>query len=185
MNDPLADLVSRAQSGDRAALGHLISQTHGQVYNLAYRILGNAQEAEDLTQEIFVRMWRGLPRFRGHSKFTTWLHAITTNTCLNRRRKLRQKLENEIDHEEFFEQFSSSFGNPAQETVRQDQREGLWKAIEELPQKYSLILALFYQQQLSYKEIAEVLSVPLGTVKGHLSRARRALAASLKRMEMV
>ena len=184
IEDPYADLVSRARSGDRNALAQLIQETHERVFNLAYRILRNEQEAEDLTQQIFVRMWHALPRFRGDSKFTTWLHMIATNTCLNRRRQLARQLEAEMPQEDLLQSVSSTLGNPSQEVAQQDERAGLWAAVERLPQKYGLVLGLFYQQQLSYAEISKVLELPMGTVKSHLNRARRALRDALERMRI-
>jgi RNA polymerase sigma-70 factor, ECF subfamily len=180
LSDPLAELVSRAQRGDRDALGELIAQTQDRVYNLAYRILHNPQEAEDLTQEVYLRVWRALPRFRGESKFTTWLHTVATNACLNRRRKLRRQLESQLDTDEALDRAAAPEAGPGQEALHQDERTHLWRLVEALPDKYRLVLTLFYQQQLSYQEIAEALSLPLGTVKAHLNRARNALAASLK-----
>lgn len=182
LNDPLADLVARAQRGDRAALSDLIAQTQGRVYNLAYQILGNPQEAEDLTQEVFVRVWRALPHFRGESKFTTWLHAITTNACLNRRRALRRELEAQVDTQGMLDELPSADENPAQDALHQDEQARLWELVERLPDKYRLVLTLFYQQQLSYQEISQLLTLPLGTVKAHLNRARTALAASLRKV---
>ncbi len=182
LSDPLADLVSRAQRGDRAALGDLIAQTQDRVYNLAYRILGNPQEAEDLTQEVYVRVWRALPRFRGESKFTTWLHTVATNACLNRKRALRRRLDAQLDAEGALDDIATPEEGPAQETMHRDEHARLWELVERLPDKYRLVLTLFYQQQLSYQEIAQVLALPLGTVKAHLNRARNALAASLKKV---
>ncbi len=182
MNDPLAELVQRAQEGDRVALAELIRETQGRVYNLAYRILGNTQEAEDLTQEVFVRMWRALPHFRGDSKFTTWLHTITTNACLNRKRSLRRQLDKQFDATDMLEMLPSSEKGPAHDALIQDEKTRLWEMVERLPEKYRLVLTLFYQQQLSYQEIAHVLTLPLGTVKAHLNRARNALAASLEKV---
>lgn len=182
LSDPLADLVSRAQRGDRDALSELIAQTQDRVYNLAYRILRNPQEAEDLTQEVYVRVWRALPGFRGESKFTTWLHTIATNACLNRRRKLRRQLETQLDTDDALEGAPAPELGPAQATIHQDERSHLWGLVEGLPEKYRLVLTLFYQEQLSYQEIAQVLSLPLGTVKAHLNRARHALAASLRKI---
>ncbi len=180
LSDPLAELVSRAQRGDHAALGELIAQTQERVYNLAYSILRNPQEAEDLTQEIYLKVWRALPRFRGDSKFTTWLHTVATNACLNRKRSLRRELERQFDTDEPLELAVAPDMGPAQQVVQQDEAAQLWALVEKLPEKYRLVLTLFYQQQLSYQEIAQVLSLPLGTVKAHLNRARNALAASLK-----
>ncbi len=178
----MAALVQQAQGGNKAALSSLIGQTEQRVFNLAYRILQNRQEAEDLCQEIFLRMWRALPEFRGESKFTTWLHTIATNACLNRRRKLRRELTAQTETDEELEHLiADSSTEPSREGLGRDEREQLWAEVNKLPAKYVLVLTLFYQQQLSYEEIARILDLPLGTVKAQLSRARRALAASLSK----
>jgi RNA polymerase sigma-70 factor, ECF subfamily len=186
VSDPLSDLVVRAQHGDGAALTQLVETTQQRVYNLAYRILRNRQEAEDLAQDIYVRVWRALPDFRGESKFTTWLHVIATNTCLNRRRKLRKQLESEVDAEDQIDMIplAEDDADPEGHLERHDQ-EAVWRAIGDLAPKYSLVLTMFYQQQLSYNEIAETLGLPLGTVKAHLNRARCALARNLSRTRTI
>jgi RNA polymerase sigma-70 factor (ECF subfamily) len=180
VSDPLSELVSRAQGGDGAALTQLVEATQQRVYNLAYRILRNPQEAEDLTQEIYVRVWRALPGFRGDSKFTTWLHTIATNTCLNRRRKLRRQIELEMNSDERLESIAVPEGEPGPEgRAEMVEQASVWSTIEQLPPRYALVLTMFYQQQLAYSEIAEILNLPLGTVKGNLNRARNALARRL------
>lgn len=183
MKDPFADLVSRAKHGDRQALAQLIARTQARVYNLAYRLLGSVQEAEDLTQEVFIKAWRALPNFRGESKFTTWLHSIAINAFRNRRRKLHQQVEVPLEHEDLDEPFLIAPEDLAQSVIENDERSRLWGLVARLPEKYRLVLTLFYQQQLSYQEIAQTLALPLGTVKAYLNRARQALAACLKKVK--
>lgn len=179
--DPMADLVSRAQLGEGEALAQIIRQTEQSVYNLAYRILQNRQEAEDLAQEIYLRVWRALPGFRGESKFTTWLHVIATNACLNRRRKLRRELVLEFDTDDALEHLLTNQGShEAPGELEPDEPAFIWNQVRMLPPAYSLVLTLYYQQQLTYDEIAETLDRPLGTIKAQLNRARRALARNLK-----
>ena len=178
MEDGLAELVDRAQRGDESAFAQLVSRTQARVYNLAYGILGNVQEAEDAAQEIYLRVWRALPGFRGDAKFTTWLHRIATNLSLNRRRHLRTRLH-EVDDEGTLDGMLSSEKGPAAAAASDDARRKLWRAVSALPAKYRVVITLFYQQQLSYAEVAQTLALPLGTVKSHLNRARKALASSL------
>ncbi len=183
MSDDLAPLVERSRQGDMEAFRALVAETEAYVYNLAYRILGNAQEAEDMTQDVFVRVWRALPEFRADSKFTTWLYRIVVNTSLNRRRQLRAELQT-VDHDDALNGLAlpreASGADPSAAAIDRETIAALWAAVERLSAKYRLVIALFYQEGLSYEEIAELLALPLGTVKSHLSRARRALAKVLR-----
>jgi len=179
VSDPYGELVDRSRGGDRAAFARLVTETQGRVYNLAYGVLGNHEEAQDMSQEIYMRVWRALPRFRGDSKFSTWLYRVSINTCLNRRRQLRAQL-GVIDSEEALQRFAAPDGDPVDATIERERRETLWAAVDRLPEKYRLVIILFYQHQLTYREIAEMLSLPLGTVKAHLNRARHTLARSLR-----
>lgn len=178
MNEPRAGLVEAARAGDAHAFAALVRDTEQGVYNVAYGILGNAQEAQDMAQEAYLRAWRALPTFRGDSAFSTWLYRITVNTCLNRRRQLRAQW-NLVDGEDLMEELPSPAPGPLALTVRRERDEYLWASVGELPVHYRIVVLLFYQQQMSYAQIAEVLSLPLGTVKARLNRARLALARSL------
>lgn len=182
VSDPLAELVTRAQRGDRGAFARLVTETQDNVYNLAYRVLGQPQEAQDAAQDALVRAWRALPQFRGQSKFATWLYRITVNTCLNRRRSLRPQLQ-QVDADDALGLVADPDADPQASAVAREQAEVVWAAVEQLPEKYRLVITLFYQQELSYQEIAELLSLPLGTVKAHLNRARQALARQLRPAE--
>jgi RNA polymerase sigma-70 factor (ECF subfamily) len=184
IQDPLSDLVAACQNGDDAAFRKLVEETQEDVYNLAYHMLDSVQEAEDMMQEVYLRVWRGLSDFRGDAKFSTWLYRITTNVCLNRRRHFARRLH-VIDDEDALEESIATHDDPAEATIRQEQKAVLWKTVSYLPSKYRTVIDLFYQKQLTYDEISELLSVPLGTVKGHLNRARKALAKRLRHKEEV
>jgi len=176
--DSLADLASRHQKGDPSAFARLIASTQQRVYNLAYQILGHRQEAEDLTQEVYLRVWRALSSFRGEAKLSTWLYRITVNACLNRRRKLREELYRADDSS--LEQIAAHETDPMKAIMAAEEKVALWSAVNQLPAKYRVVITLFYQEQQSYKEIARVLSVPVSTVKARLNRARRLLASCLE-----
>lgn len=178
MSDSLSELIALCQVGDTAAFGQLVAQTQTSVYNLAYSILHNHEEAQDIVQEIYLRVWRALPNFRGDAKFSTWLYRVVINTCLNRRRQLRTQLSM-VDSEEALRRLSAPDTDPLANALDQERNEFLWALVDRLPEKYRLVISLFYQQQLSYQEIADLLSLPLGTIKAHLNRAREALARSL------
>lgn len=178
--DPHAELVQRAQRGDRAAFGALVEATQQQVYSLAYHFFPQPQEAEDLTQEIYLRAWRALPGFRGDARFSTWLYRIATNVCLNRRRQLGAQ-PRPADDETLLERMPARLAEPDAIVAARERKARLWQAVRSLPDRYRLVLALFYQQQLSYEEVAEALALPLGTIKAQLNRARHALAGILRK----
>lgn len=180
VQDPLDIWVAQARNGSQDAFAEIVRHTQTQVYNLAYQILRNPQEAEDLSQVAYVRAWRALPGFRGDSRFSTWLYRIVTNTCLNRRRQLGRNVELS---DEQLALVADDRPQPEAIAIERLTRHELWRTVAELPERYRAVLTLFYQAQLSYDDIAESLALPLGTVKAQLNRARRALAGLLEKEE--
>jgi RNA polymerase sigma-70 factor (ECF subfamily) len=173
------NLVKRAQRSDQEAFATLVTRHQRYVYNLAYRLLGDTHEAQDLTQEAFLRVWRGLGNFRGEAKFTTWLYRIVTNLCYNRLPGLRRQLsQTDVDSLDTLT-VPADIDPPA--TIEAiEWRELLHKQIAALPAKYQLVITLFYLQEFNYQEIANVLNLPLGTVKTHLFRARERLKCQIQ-----
>jgi RNA polymerase sigma-70 factor (ECF subfamily) len=171
-------LVRRAQRGDEDAFATLVTRHQRYVYNLAYRLLRERQEAEDLTQEAFLRAWRGLGGFRGDSRFTTWLYRIVTNLCCNRLSGLRRQLA-QVDAECLDGLPSPTALDPPAAVEAAEQRAYVQRQVAALPAKYRLVVTLFYLQGFSYREMSEVLDLPLGTVKTHLFRARERLKRQL------
>ncbi len=181
-----AGLIARAQVGDQAAFARLVELHQDFVFNLAYRILQNYEEADDATQEAFVRIWQALPGFRGEAKFTTWAYRIVRNGCLNRLRSTKSaprtiSVENSFDasEDEGLDILTNLPGEHSDEPAWQfdtnERRQLIWQAVDTLPLKYREIIGLYYGQELSYEEIAALLEVPVGTVKTHLFRAKAQL----------
>ncbi|MGB7875779.1 MAG: sigma-70 family RNA polymerase sigma factor [Anaerolineales bacterium] len=184
MPDTESALIENAQKGDQDAFAELVNEHQRYVYNLALRILRDENEALDLAQETFVRAWSALPNFRGQSRFRTWLYRIATNLCYNRLPTLRRSL-NELG-EEIVEELSNPDPrsvNPAYKLEKQELREYLFQAVDNLDEKYRLLIALRYQDELSYDEIASTLNLPLGTVKTGLFRAKARLRSALENYE--
>jgi len=181
VNEPRAELVNAARAGDASAFDDLVLETQQGVYNVALGVLGNAQDAQDAAQDVFLRVWRALPAFRGDSSFGTWLYRVTVNVCLNRRRQYAAGCQ-QIDGEELVEQLPAPGPDPQSITMRRERDAYLWEMVERLPAQYRLVIVLFYQQQMTYSQIADVLSLPLGTVKAQLNRARQVLARTLTRI---
>jgi RNA polymerase sigma-70 factor (ECF subfamily) len=180
-----SELVRRAQAGDADAFGALVLAHQQFVYNLVLRALDNEAEAEDLAQEAFVRAWLALPNFRGQAQFRTWLYRIATNLCYNRLPRLRRELaalgEAELPDVPDTQGASGAerTGDPAAAVEAAERRAHLHRAIEALPESYRVLILLRFQQELPYEEIASVLSLPLGTVKTGLFRARARLRQAL------
>ena len=177
-----AEVVARAQAGDTGAFERLVVEHQTFVYNLALRVLGNEQEAEDAGQEAFVRAWLSLPKFRSDSRFSTWLYRIVTNICCNRIPKLRRELL-AIGEDDLVEQPDFRGAMPQEGAEAAEQRNWLHRQIDALPESYRLLIALRYQQELPYEEIASVTGLPLGTVKTGLFRARERLRSEWKTYE--
>jgi RNA polymerase sigma-70 factor (ECF subfamily) len=173
--------IRRAQKGDHEAFAALVDEHQRYVYNLALRVLKDENEALDLTQETFVRAWMALPNFRGQSQFRTWLYRIATNLCYNRLPNLRRSLTDLGD--DVISDLSETrlpFGNPASGFESRELRAYLHTAIENLDENYRLLISLRYQNELSYEEIANMLNLPLGTVKTGIFRAKEQLRRALE-----
>ena len=184
MSDAEASLIQRAKKGDQDAFAALVNEHQRYVYNLALRILKDENEALDLAQETFIRAWTALPNFREQARFRTWLYRIVTNLCYNRLPGLRRSL-NELGDEvvEGIPETNTNFANPAHRLEANELRKHLHKAVDELDGHYRLLITMRYQDELSYKEIASTLNLPLGTVKTGLFRAKERLRDALETHE--
>lgn len=174
MNEIL--LISRARGGDREAFGALVEQYRDNVYRLAYRMCGNAYDADEAAQEAFVAAWRALPNFRGDAKFSTWLYRLTTNAAIDVMR--REKRHQTVGDGEMME-LADDADSPQETVERTEQQEAVQKALATLSEEYREVLLLRYMEELDYAEIAEVLQLPSGTVKSRINRAKAALKTAL------
>jgi RNA polymerase sigma-70 factor (ECF subfamily) len=175
------DLIRLAKTGDQEAFGALVGRHQRYVYNLALRVVGNPQEAEDLAQEAFLRAWVAIANFRRESQFRTWLFRIVTNLFYNRLPSLRRELF-ELGEECLagIPDDNPADLNPASGLEAEEVRAYLHEQIDRLPEGQRLLVMLRYQQGLSYEDIARVVSLPLGTVKTGLFRAKERLRSSLQ-----
>lgn len=178
--------LQKAQKGDADAFGALVTLHERFVYNLAYRTLGSVEDAQDVTQEAFVRAWMALPGFRKEAQFRTWIYRIVLNLCLNRAPRLRRDLAALTETE-----FSDS-PEPASRAAdilsgleAEEGRKTLQREISRLPESQRLLVTLRYQDDLSYEEIASLVNLPLGTVKTGLFRAKERLRQALALQEEI
>lgn len=177
MPDEVSELVQRSLSGEESATTELVDRFRGQVFGLCYRMLGHRQDAEDVTQESFVRAIRGLTSWDSRRDFLPWLLAIAGNRCrtmLAARRRLPKPSCEVADLPD-----KRSFH------VERHLGEEVTLALAGLRDEYRQAFVLFHEQELTYAEIAEVLDCPVGTVKTWVHRARRELADHLRRRGVV
>ena len=172
---PTAQLVERARRGDERAYEAVYRRYVGRVYAVSLRMCGDAQMAEEITQDTFVKAWRGLDRFRGDSQFTTWLHRITVNLVLQNRRSLGRRAAKEEATDDV-----DGLGRsvrPAQTGTKID----LERAIAGLPAGARDVIVLRDVQGYKYREVADMLGVAVGTVKAQVHRARKMVQENLER----
>jgi RNA polymerase sigma-70 factor, ECF subfamily len=162
-------LVASALGQNPDAFGTLVERYDRAVYHLAFRTLRDAEEARDVAQEAFFKAYRSLRTFKPGAKFSTWIFAITYHACCDRlARKKRYSNEEMPD-------WADPAPGPEQTAIALDEASRLRMAIEALPEKYRTVITLYHLQGRQYEEIAEVLGLPMGTVKTHLFRAKEQL----------
>lgn len=168
--------VEQALGGDRAAFGLLMHRYAGAVYNLAYRMLGNAEDAEDASQEIFLRAYTRLTSFDRERRFSTWVLSIGSNYCIDRLRRRRFTWLT-LDDASFT--LPSAEPGPERSALKREQRASVQQALQKLPEHYRLVMVLRYWQDLSYEEIAKATGLTESTIKTRLHRARHMFADAL------
>lgn len=177
MEADIETLAARAAAGDRPAFDALYERCVGRVYAICLRMSADADEAERLTQDVFVRVWRKLGSFRAESRFTTWLHRLAVNEVLQSRRSDERRLRRVEPTDD--EVLRRAPGRAEVPGLRLD----LERAIALLPPGARHVLVLFDIEGYSQEEIGRMLGIAVGTVKAQLHRARRLLRARLERPE--
>ncbi|MBK6428495.1 MAG: sigma-70 family RNA polymerase sigma factor [Blastocatellia bacterium] len=190
-SQPDARLVARLRDGDRLAYEELISEFQPMVYGLAFRLLGDAEEARDIAQETFLKAWRHIGTFRGECSLKTWLYRMTVNQASNQRRWWRRRRRPEtvsLDEvtvatgSSLSDRIASSGLTPEQDTLGRERQRMLLAALETLRHDYRAAVVLRDIEELNYEEIAIALDVPIGTVKSRIARGRNELRKRLQKM---
>jgi RNA polymerase sigma-70 factor, ECF subfamily len=188
--EPSADIIRRAQAGDPEALTQLIMSQQHYVYSIAMSVLKNPEDAADLAQEAFVRLFRALPQYNGESRFTTWLYRLVVNLGRDelRRRGRQVPVIPPVVDEEGQDGMAGvadddRWADPSLALDSRELRDGVQRALAQLEEHYRLVLTLYYFDDMKYSDIAEVLDIPLNTVKSHIRRGKERLAALLEAQE--
>jgi RNA polymerase sigma-70 factor (ECF subfamily) len=185
--DPDAALMLRVKQGDTAAFAELVNKYKQPVLNVAYRMLHDATEAEDLAQVVFVQVFKSAHRYRVSSKFSTWLFTIARNLCLNEiRRRSRHRTDSmEAPHPDQEDQPLHQFedrqtASPPERLLHGELEDKIEQALAELPDNQRLAIVLCRQEELSYEEIARVLGCSVSATKSLIHRGRETLKQKLK-----
>jgi len=178
-------VVKRAQNGDSDAFEMLIKKHEKKIFNIAYRMLADKEEAYDAAQESMLKIYRALPGFKRDSKFSTWAYRITSNTCLDIIRKRKNQREVSLDNQietsdgKMDLNFLSDNVNVESEFERKELNQLILSTVEKMPDNHRAIIVMRDFQEMSYSEIAEQLDCPEGTIKSRINRARKYLRSSL------
>ena len=171
-------IIERVRSGDTDAFEELVKAYERSVYTIAYKMLKNSEDAQDAAQEAFIKAYTKLDTYRGESKFSAWLYRLTSNCCVDalRRRRENLSLTSETKDGEITElDIPDLRQNPEKALEKKELREAIRENLEKLPLDYKQALILRELGDLSYVEIAEELSVDIGTVKSRIFQARKKL----------
>lgn len=181
-------IIAEAQQGKESAFAQLVELHQKKVYNLAYRMTGNHEDAMDVSQEAFLKAWKALPNFKGDSSFSTWMYRLTTNAAIDflRKQKPKDSLTStyEADEEGTELQIPDTSISPETALMHKELGEFIQEGMSKLPSHQKEVLILREMEGLSYQEISSTLAVDLGTVKSRIARARTTLRSFLLKKDM-
>ncbi|MFQ5751961.1 MAG: RNA polymerase sigma factor [bacterium] len=185
MKTTRSNLIKKAIEGDESAYKQLLENYRGAIYNLLFKMVRNREETEDLVQEAFMKAFNALPSFNEEYAFSTWLYKIAINNCIDHMRKKRLKTYSinkpvRSKDGELGREFPDSSMSPDKNILSEEKSKLIGGAIDELPENYKIAIVLRHTEEKSYEEIAQILDIPLGTVKARIFRAREMLKKKLK-----
>ena len=180
MTDNVSDLVGRCRKGDEAAWRELVTLHTRRVFGIAYRFVGRVDEAEDLTQDIFVKVFQSLDRYReSDGPFGTWVGTVARNHAIDNYRRRREERSRRLEDPEVLDVLPGKDDSPLRSLERTEQARIVHRGLRALPADLREPLVLCDLKGLSYEEAAETLQIPLGTVKSRINRGRLELAKRL------
>jgi RNA polymerase sigma-70 factor, ECF subfamily len=180
-------IVERALTGDAEAFGEIVNRWERRIFALAYGMLGREEDARDATQETFLAAFRSLRGFRGDAKVSSWLHRIAVNQCITRQRRAKVRNEAAIEDEE--QRHAASFSaplelSPARVAEGRESIDAVRRAVNSLPVDLRQVVVMKEFEELTFREIAEALDLPLSTVKSRLYTAMRQLQMRLQKFDL-
>ncbi len=177
-------LVTASKRGDQDAFAQLVQRYQRRIFNLVYRMLQHYEEASEITQETFLAAWQGLPSFRGEARFATWLYRIAYNCALKQleTRKRDRAVQAALQAEQALES-KDNFDCASAQIDEHERQAFVQEHLSHLPAKYRIVLILRHLQDMTYEEMAEILTMPVGTIKTHLFRARNLLKERLQGLD--
>ena len=178
------EIIERCLKGDQVAWGVIVDRHRRKVFNLAYKFVGRHDEAEDLTQDIFVKIFKALHTFDRRANFQTWLISVSRNLCIDHYRSVRKEratMARDVDASELTP--ASKERSPYSQLEHSDLKEIIRRAMAELPDALRVAVTLRDLQEFSYQEIADQLHLPEGTVKSRINRGRIELARQIRRIQ--
>lgn len=179
MND--AELVEQILNGNNNAFRYLVANYQRLVLHVVGRIIQRQEDVEDICQEVFIKVFKQLKRFRGESRLSTWIAKIAYNTSISHVRKKRNDVHS-YDEQPGLIAAEKDDSLNQRIVEKEEAKKYLLKLIEELPVNYRTVLTLFHLEEFSYKEVEEITGMPEGTIKSYLSRARKLLKGKLEKV---
>jgi RNA polymerase sigma-70 factor (ECF subfamily) len=177
MNKSDIELVNEFKNGNTSAFDEIVKRYQRKVYMLARRILGNHEDADDIAQEVFIKLFYSLNDFKGESSLFTWIYRITVNECKSFLRKKKIKELVQIDEVANLLKFGQT---PDQELFEKEERNLIERAVEKLPTKQRMIFVMRFFEDLDYQEIAKILNKPIGTLKANYFHAVKKIQKFIK-----
>ena len=177
--------VQKAIEDDAEAFNELVQRHHARIYGLAYRMLGNPDDASDATQETFLEAYKSIQSFQFQSKFLTWLYRVGINVCQQYKRKSDSRDRTLTSYTKDLQEREGQYANdcPDRLLLKIERNQLVQHAINQLPSKQRMVITLFYMQQMKYREIAELLDCSEGTVASRLNTAVRNLKSKLEGLQ--
>ena len=172
--------IEDIKAGNTALFEHIVRNYQDRIFSFIIRIVRSEEDAKDVTQETFIKVYRNLNRFKGESKFSTWLFQIAYNTAISQQRKQQKQInyENEMKYQE-----KSSYTGNSQEILEKKERHTMVnEAIKSLPESDAAIVNLYYKEEMSMNEISEILNLSVSNVKVKLHRSRKKLLERLDKL---